>query len=263
MSNVSTIAKVSASRFGGALLNPEAGTPIGVVGPDGKPDAKRFNVYRNNVVASLCEALADTYPAIQKLLGEEYFEALARAYVAEHPPENPVLLWYGGDFATFVEGFPPLEAYPYLADVARLEWAWVQAYHAEDAAVLDPSELGAIPPEEIGGARFVRHPAAVVVTSNWPVWDLVRINRFEEDPQASIDLSAGQSVLIARPEFDVEVHLLARGADVFAELLFSGEALGDAANAALQAEEEFSLSDCLSDFLSIGAFTGLRRAENA
>lgn len=255
--------KVSTSSFGEALLDAASGTPEGLVGPDGKPDAKRFNVYRNNVIVSLCEALGETFPAIKKLLGDEYFSALARAFVLDHPPNSPVLMWYGAEFADFIAAFPPLEAYPYLADVARFEWAWLQAYHAADSVALDPAELGAVAPEELANVRFEKHPAAVVVRSSWPVWDLVRANRFEEDTQVEIDLSVGQTVLITRPDIDVDVQVLLPGAEVFAEHLFSGGNLGEAADAALQSDGHFSLSGGLSDLLSNGAFAGLCCADAA
>jgi hypothetical protein len=261
MSAIPPSTKVSAGGFGAALLDPASGTPAGLIGPDGWPDPKRFNVYRNNVIVSLVEALGQTYPAIKALLGDEYFAALARAFVGEHPPASPVLIWYGADFADFVAGFPPLEPYPYLGDVARLEWAWLQAYHAADVSILDPSELGEVTPEELGTVQFVRHPAAAVVMSEWPVWDLVRINRFEKDTQCKIDLSVAQSVLITRPEFDVDIHLLPSGGDEFVDNLFSGSALGEAAEAAHLKNGGFSLSGCLSDLLSNGAFKGLRRVE--
>jgi len=247
-----------AGEFGAALLDPDRATPDGAVGPDGRPDAKRFNVYRNNVVVSLTEALGQTYPAIKALLGDEYFVALARAFVSRYPPESPVLLWYGAEFADFLTAFPPLAAYPYLGDVARLEWAWLQAYHAADAQVLDPADLGAIAPQDLGAVRFVRHPAVAVLASAWPVWDLVRANRFGGGGPEKIDLSSGQSILITRPEFDVEVHLVAPGTAVLLDTLVAGGTLGEAAEQALRSFEDFSLSDCLSECLSSGAFAGLQ-----
>ena len=246
-------------HFSEALLDPDSALPDGIVGPDGKPAPKRFNVYRNNVVVSLCEALGKTYPAIKALLGEDYFNALARAFVSRHPPQSPVLIWYGATFPEFVDTFPPLEAYPYLADVARAEWAWLQAYHAADAAPMDPSELGALPPEDVGEARFLRHPAAWVISTAWPVWDLLRVNRFEQ--AAEIDLGTAQPVLVSRPELEVELTLLRPGADVFLQNLFHGQSLGAAAMAAQEDCPEFSLSDSLSDCLSNGAFQGLATAE--
>lgn len=246
-----------ASEFGSALLDPEAGTPDGLIGPDGLHAPKRFNVYRNNVIVSLCEALGETFPAIKSLLGDDYFNALARAFVASHPPQSPVLMWYGADFPDFIDAFPPLENYPYLADVARLEWHWLQAYHAADKTPMDPGVLGGIAPEEVGAVRFEVHPATALVISRWPVLDLVRVNRFEPEANLEISLQEPQSVLMTRPELDVDLYLLRPGGDVFLKALSSGETLGEAAARAQAEFAEFSLSDCLSDCLSSGAFTGV------
>lgn len=249
---------VGAADFGKALWDPEADTPAGLIGPDGKTAPKRFNVYRNNVIVSLTEALEQTFPAIRNLLGDDYFKALARAFVVQHPPKSPVLIWYGSEFAAFLEDFPPLAAYPYLADVARVEWAWVQAFHAADAEPLDPAALGSVAPDAIGSVRFKPHPSAVLVASRWPVCDLVRLNRFEQGTGAAIDrLDTPQTVLISRPALDVELLQLRPGGDVFAYALLSGAALGEAAALAEAQEAEFSLSDCLSDCLSLGVFTDL------
>lgn len=252
--------KVSAGRFGEALWDPAAETPAGLVGPDGKTAPKRFNVYRNNVIVSLSDALEQSFPAVGNLLGADYFKALARAFVAEHPPQTPVLMWYGADFAGFIERFPPLQAYPYLADVARAEWAWLEAYHAEDTAPLDPNEIGTVAPDDVGQVRFGKHPASSVLRSAWPVWDLIRANRFDPDADIAIDLESPQSVLITRPDVEVELLLLRPGGDVFVTALFGGATLADAAAAANGHAEDFSLSDTLSDCLANGVFTTLVKA---
>lgn len=246
-----------ASGFARALLDPDSAPPEGVTGPDGMPAPKRFNVYRNNVIVSLSEALGKTYPAIRALLGDDYFSALARAFVHEHPPVSPVLIWYGGAFAEFLAAFAPLEDYPYLADVARAEWAWLQAYHAEDAAPLDPSCLAAIPPENVGDVRFIKHPAAHLISSDWPVRDLLRVNRLEPGCGIGVDLGVSQPVLVVRPDLAVGLVALREGADVFISALFEGETLAQAGGVAQERHVGFSLADCLSDCLSNGAFKGL------
>jgi len=260
MSCSRTSRTVAEEQFGEALLNPEQPAPEGLVGPDGNHAPKRFSVYRNNVIVSLTEALGETFPAVRSLLGDDYFKALARAFVVAHPPTSPVLLWYGGDFPGFIEAFPPLKAYPYLSDVARVEWTWLQAYHAEDAAPLDPAALAAYAPDTVGAARFAGHPAAHVLSSRWPVWDLLRANRFEPGAQVEIDLAEAQSVMITRPELDVEFVLLRPGAEIFTAALLQGASLADAATAAQEACADFSLSDSLSDCLSNGAFKSLLTA---
>ncbi len=69
--------------FAAALLDPECPIPAGLVGPDGRPSTKRFNVYRNNVVVSLTRVLRDAFPATARLVGEEFFAAMARVYIAD------------------------------------------------------------------------------------------------------------------------------------------------------------------------------------
>lgn len=126
----------SQQAFFEALLDPGQPPPPGLVAWNGSDPATRFAVYRNNVVASLINALTDTYPVTQELVGEAFFRAMAREYVLTEPPRSRVLAFYGLSFADFVERFPPAASLPYLADVARLEMVRVQAYHAADGTSL-------------------------------------------------------------------------------------------------------------------------------
>lgn len=89
--------------------------------------------YRNNVAVSLGQALGRRFPVIQRLVGDEFFAALARAYLAADPPRSPVLMEWGAGFADFLAGFRPLAGWPFMADVARIEWARGLAFHAADA----------------------------------------------------------------------------------------------------------------------------------
>ena len=76
------------------------------------------------------------YPVTRRLVGDDFFRAMARAFVAAQKPRSPVLIHYGADFPAFVEAFEPAREIPYLTDVARLENAWVEAYHAAEAPAL-------------------------------------------------------------------------------------------------------------------------------
>ena len=91
--------------FGTALLDASLPMPEGLVGPDGKPSVRRFSVYRNNVVVGLVESLKNAYPAVHRIVGDEFFQAMTRVYVAATPPLSPILLNYGAGFAEFIEGF--------------------------------------------------------------------------------------------------------------------------------------------------------------
>lgn len=123
------------------LLAPDRPTPTIVGGPNGKAAVKRFNVYRNNVTVSLIEALAATFPATERITGEAFFRAMARFHVRETPPVSPLLFEYGRDFPGFIARYEYAQSMPWLADVARIERAWLDAYHAADAPALPPSAL--------------------------------------------------------------------------------------------------------------------------
>src|SRR5262249_40571469 len=91
--------------FAAALLDHALPMPDGLGGPDGQPDSKRFAVYRNNVVVGLIEALKDAFPALHRIVGDEFFRAMARAYVMVEPPRSPILLDYGAGFSDFIRQF--------------------------------------------------------------------------------------------------------------------------------------------------------------
>jgi len=111
------------SEFAAALLDPGAAVPAGVVDPWGAPAPKRFSVYRNNVASSLVRALEAAFPTVRKLVGDEFFAAMAGAFCLDHPPRSRMLMLYGDALPGWLESFPPVAHLGYLPDVARLDQA--------------------------------------------------------------------------------------------------------------------------------------------
>ena len=165
--------------FRSALLRPERETPSLIAGPKGKGAVKRYNVYRNNVTVSLIEALAAIFPAVRRITGEEFFRAMARFHIRETPPTSPLLFEYGRDFPAFIARYEYAQDMPWLADVARIERAWLDAYHAADAEPLSPSALAAVPAERLGDLVFTPHPAARIVRSRFAAVTIFAANRSE------------------------------------------------------------------------------------
>ena len=104
-----------------ALLDPAHPCPPGLTAWNGSDPARRFAVYRNNVIVSLIDALADTFAVTQELVGEAFFRAMAREFAYANPPTSPLLAFYGDTLPDYIEHFPPAASVPYLADVARLD----------------------------------------------------------------------------------------------------------------------------------------------
>src|SRR5215470_19732431 len=134
-----------AAAFSCALLDPDVAIPAVVVGPKSKAAVKRYNVYRNNVTVSLINALAAAFPATLRITGVDFFRAMARFYVRATPPSSPLLFEYGQDFPDFIERYEYAQSVPWLSDVARIERAWLDAYHAADVQSLMAHELAAAP----------------------------------------------------------------------------------------------------------------------
>lgn len=178
-----------------ALLSPDD-VPDGLSGPNQTPVAKRFDVYRNNVMSSLVQAMRDGFPVVRRLVGEAFFAPMASAYVRAYPPTSPVLMTYGADFPAFLDTFQPAASLPYLADVARLELALRRAYHAADAR---PIAAEALSQPGIETARLTLAPAVSVLTSPYPIHAIWRANM---DPSAPKPTSGAQAVLVTRADWE-------------------------------------------------------------
>jgi len=241
------------NAFAEALLDPEAGVPQDLLGRDGMRSEKRFSVYRNNVTVSLVEALMATFPATVMIVGEEFFRAAASIYVRQDPPKSPVLISYGADFPDFLQSFEPARELPYLPDVARLEMAWVEAYHAADRPVLPAGDLAAIPPDKLGGIRFETHPSVQVIRSAFPIVTIWTMNRGGEP--GPVDMGIAEAALVGRPAMDVEVRNLPGGGGTFLLALIGGARLEQAADQALADDPEFDLANNISGFLQAGVFS--------
>ncbi|MGG6894727.1 DNA-binding domain-containing protein [Rhizobium sp. BR 315] len=245
------------SRFAAALIDPDLAVPEGLTAWNGPKPARRFGIYRNNVAIGLIGALASRFPAAEKIVGEEFFAAMAHEFVRLHPPRSPLLLAYGDDFPDFVESFEPAVEIPYLPDVMRLEVARGRAYHAADATPLDAALLASIEPADLAELAFVPHPSASITRSAHPAVTIWAMNTGEIELADIADWTA-EDALVVRPQMIVEVHRLPPGGATFLEQLFAGADLGQAFEAALADAADFDLSANLAGALAAGAFSDIR-----
>ena len=242
-----------AAGFVPALLDPGRATPHAVAGPNGKAAIKRYNVYRNNVTVGLINALAAAFPATERVTGTEFFRAMARSHVRATPPTSPLLFDYGHDFPDFIQGYEYAGAMPWLADVARIERAWLDAYHAADADPLAPRALASIPLEKLAATVLAPHPATRVLRSRFPAVSVFAANR-DKDPVGRIEATGPEDALVTRPGLEVFVRHLPPGGAVFLARLIRGEPLGAAAASALSENPEFDLAANIAGMLEAGAF---------
>ncbi|MEL6978724.1 MAG: DNA-binding domain-containing protein [Pseudomonadota bacterium] len=249
-----TAAPWSQDLFAAALLDPERAPPSGLAKSGGGAPTRRFAVYRNNVTTSLSRALADAYPAVKALVGDEFFSAMAVEHIRARPPRSPVMCLFGEAFPDWLAGFPPAASLPYLPGVARLERARLEAYHAADAAPLAPEALDArlseVSADAMPALRLTPHPSLRVTADAAPALSVWR-RALGHDPGAGPLPARAETVLTARPALEVVSHRAPAGAGAFLAALRAGAPLGEAAAEAAAAEPTFEMTADLAALLRL------------
>ncbi len=242
-------------QFAQALLDPDAALPGGLTAHTRRAPHRRFAVYRNNVVVGLVNALRARFPATERIVGEEFFFAMARLFVPAHPPRSKILREYGDDFPAFIAAFAPAAPLAYLPDVARLEAARTRAYHAADAVPLDPAAFATLAPDRLAALRLRLHPSMQLVRSRYPIVTIWAMNS-GECALGPVNEGIAEDALVVRPHFDVFVHAVPPGGAVFIRALGDGAALGAAAEATLAQAADFDLTANFALLLQSGLIAG-------
>ncbi len=254
---------------------------------DGVAAAERLGIYRNSFVGVATRALRLNHPAVARLVGDDFFDATAQAYIVRHPPASAWLDQYGDAYADFLAQWQAAASLPYLADVARLEWAVSRALHARggaapdtvpdaapgkaahcgaapDATTLDAAalaDLAALAPEAQANVRFVPHPALQLVRTATPadaIWRAV-LDR-DEAALAAIDLAAGSRwLLVERSDEGVDVVPMHEAGWRFTRALYAGQTLQRALDAVAEGPD-FDATTLLAQHFAAGRFTGFRTA---
>lgn len=245
--------RIQVSDFSNALLNPDLEIPKDLNYKNGHPTPKRFDVYRNNVIVSLIEALKATYPSIEAIMGERNFQQIARFYASEHPPRSAIMHTYGQKFPNFIKNLPPLKNSPFLVDVAQAEKAWLIAYHALDAEPFNPETFSTFSPQETMDLCFSPHPASHLIKSKFPIGDLFDYRN--GPPENGVDMETSQNLLITRPQLNVFTTVLDKADATFFELVLSGDTLGTAIGTAMELKTEFDAGQAIALLIQTGAVT--------
>lgn len=240
------------------------------------PEAQveRFAIYQNNVFYSLIMALADLYPAIKTLVGDDFFDGTANAYIRAHPPKQAAMVHFGWSFPQFLADFEHTQAMPYLTDIAKLELARHQAYHAADTAILDRDFFAQIEAEAFEQARIELHPSLTIMKSASPVFTIWQANQKDkeqverEPPEAgeNIHLDEPQWLIIVRCQYEVLVFNIDEGTYLFyqglANKLSINEAVAYSQDNTTDSQGDFDISAAIVLGISNGFFTQLKQNHN-
>ena len=233
------------------LTEPEQVTPD-LVEPDGISPEDRLAIYRNTFVSGTTRALRLNFPAVHRLVGDEFFEGMAQILIAAHPPKSANLDDYGAALPEFLGGFEPAKSLAYLPAVARLEWMVSRVLHAPDVTALELGRLSALSSEDYGRLRFSPSPSAGLVYADCPADEIWRaVLESDDQAMAAIDPRVGPVwLLVRRQETGVDVARLEELEARFLLLLIDGMPL----DGALLAAADINATAVLARFLTDGVF---------
>lgn len=242
------------AQMASALLDPQGEIPLDLHSWNDSRIETRFAVYRNNVLSSLLDAIADITPVVKELVGDEFFRAMAAVFVRASPPRSPCLSRYADGFPDFIESFEPVRSVPYLADVARFELARLRSIHSADTPSIarnawhNALSIGARPDQM--KVRF--HPSVRTLRSKYAVLPIWRAHHGEGDLSA-IDIDRASHVLIWRETSEVRALDVDESSMCFIEMLMTGSTLSYAAQSVESPGRHFDLASGLRMLVGLNA----------
>jgi len=214
---------------------------------DGK---RRLRIYHNNIYTSLTEALSAVYPVIKKLVGDEFFHFMARAFIRQFPSVSGNLHDFGAQLPVFIEEFEPANSLVYLADVARLEWAYHYVFHAADCQPFNAEKLQQVNQESYFKLIFAANPACQLIFSAYPILKIWQSNQqsssddtLQQDNGEPIHLEQGESrLLVIRKPLGIEIHSLASDEFAFLQAIYRRNPFFTACDAATHINPQCDIS---------------------
>jgi len=256
-----TLREVQAAVAQGMLTRDHSEAAPYVLEDAAIPPIERLGIYRNTFVGTLVQALRNTYPAVERLVGGEFFEGASALFVGRHPPHGAYLNDYGGEFGDFLADFAPAASLAYLPDVARLEWALSCAANAADAPSLAAEALTALGDVDQGRIRFRAHPSVRLVRLAYDA-DVIRqavVRRDEESFKGFTPDPQPFWVLAHRAGLEVVMRRINEADAAVSEAMFAGRQLQDI----FTPEGMEAQVAVLADHLANGRFTSFEVAPPA
>lgn len=222
-----------------------------------EPGEVRLKVYSDGYLGRFHESLKEAYEAVRHLLGEGTFISAAEAYAREFPSQEYNLSLAGRHFPEFLKKWEGAQAFPFLPNLAELEWLIVRSFHAFDEEPAGLEQLQSIPEEQYEHLVLAFQHSVALKTSDWPLLDLWKARKTPVE-EIKIDITnRPQNILIFRRGEDVFCHLLETGPFVLLQQLLAGHCLGDALETAV--ERDASIEGRVQELFAFWMQNGLIR----
>lgn len=220
------------------------------------PAFDRVQLYQNNVHVGLAAALADVYPVVQRLVGDAFFGFIARNFMRVWPSRSGNLHDFGRELPAYLAELWEARTLEYLPDVAALEWALHEVFHAAEPAPLDADALARVPASDQGELRFHVHPATRLLASRFPVLAIWQANQQDEPPPVDAHAGATDLLRVARRDYAIRIDRLAPGEFALLAALEEGGTLLAACAAAQATDTRVDICAAMTRFVADGSLVG-------
>jgi len=224
----------------------------------GNPDVnrERFGFYRGNISAIWQQTCSSAYPVLKQLLGDDFFDELARAYGRACPSHSGSLTVFGADMAGFIATLDNCRPYPYLSDVAALEWLVHRAYFLDYQEPATLVQLATIPVDELSQVRVQMQPGCALLASSWAIADIWLAHQeheinFPDQPEKN------NQCLVWQTPWKVHVSSLSEGSYAALKALQDGDTLGVALDRAMSVDPHFEVQPALADWFQKQLITSI------
>ena len=218
----------------------------------------RLGIYATHYRVTLIDALSATFPVVRQLVGDPFFRMAARRYVREKPPVRPCLFEYGGEFPAFIDCLPEARSLAYLGDVARLEWAVNEAWHAPDVPTLVEDAAAWMVAGGFSDLSLRLHPSCRLIASPFPVDRIWQVHQSPCGARDTVDLDAGGvRLLVHRREDEVGWIDLPPADFAFLDRLIIGGSLEEALRFAVAVDPRFDPRTLLAALIEGGLVSSI------
>lgn len=247
-------------EFVAALFAPEAPAPLAIVETAPGREA-RFAVYRNNTLSNLVAALLDVHPVVARLVGERFFDHVATQYARAYASRSGDIHEYGDQFADFIRAHSAMYTMPWIADVACLEWAWHESFHAASPTPFDWSSLSSIDESMQGRIWFVPNPTLRLVRSDYPILHIWQVNQPDREADEIIDLDEGSErlVLVRGLDHDIVIERVDAATYALLSACRQGRPLVEAVAQAITIDASADAAGMLHRLVARGQLVGIGR----
>lgn len=231
--------------------------------------ARRLNIYYDAYRLRLIEALSNAYPKLHVLLGDDLFNSTARSYINAHPSQYRNLRWFGDAMSEHLLNTMP--QHPIAAEMADFEWNLALAFDAENAPVLQLTDLAAVPPEGWAELSFEFQPAVHFLPLCWNTVAVWKALDADETPPMPEQSRVFETWLIWRHEMTSRFCSLEAMEEIALNAAISGARFGDICEMlgsqmekkqglAYEAQEEATVkaAQYLAGWLESGMIAGLK-----